>query len=177
MTVPAGIREQVRQRAKFACEYCGVTETDTGGLLTVDHIIPQSKGGGDSLDNLVYCCYRCNLHKADYLPISQDIPQLWNPRKEPPGQHFVELANGALYPVTETGTFTINILHLNRPPLISYRQKTRANPAEELLLHRHNELLIKMDNLLVQQNALLEEQERILPLLLHLIELMKGKPA
>jgi len=37
MTITADIREQVRQRANFACEFCGVTETDTGGHLTVDH--------------------------------------------------------------------------------------------------------------------------------------------
>ncbi|HZP82505.1 MAG TPA: hypothetical protein VFB21_12765 [Chthonomonadaceae bacterium] len=37
MTITALLREQVRQRANFACEYCGVTETDTASLLTIDH--------------------------------------------------------------------------------------------------------------------------------------------
>lgn len=43
MTLPARLREQVRRRANFACEFCGVTETDTGGQLTVDHFRPQAK--------------------------------------------------------------------------------------------------------------------------------------
>ena len=33
MSLPEAIREQVRRRAGFACEFCGVTETDTGGLV------------------------------------------------------------------------------------------------------------------------------------------------
>jgi hypothetical protein len=37
--------EQVRLRAKFACEYCGVTEADTGGELTIDHFQPDIRGG------------------------------------------------------------------------------------------------------------------------------------
>ena len=36
MSIPVELRDQVRQRANFACEYCGVAESDTGSLLTVD---------------------------------------------------------------------------------------------------------------------------------------------
>ena len=68
MTLPPELVEQVRRRANFACEYCGVTETDAGSLLTVDHFQPRSRDGTDDLSNLVYCCPRCNLHKADYWP-------------------------------------------------------------------------------------------------------------
>jgi outer membrane lipoprotein-sorting protein len=44
----------VRRRANFACEFCGVSETDAGGQLTVDHFQPRHKGGDDSLENLIY---------------------------------------------------------------------------------------------------------------------------
>jgi hypothetical protein len=37
MTITVDIREQVRQRANFACEFCGVSEINTGGQLTIDH--------------------------------------------------------------------------------------------------------------------------------------------
>jgi hypothetical protein len=37
MTLPCDLVEQVRQRAGFVCEYCGVTEVDVGGQLTIDH--------------------------------------------------------------------------------------------------------------------------------------------
>lgn len=60
MTIPAAVRLLVRQRASFACEYCGVTETAAGGELTVDHFRPVTHGGTDELANLIYCCQRCN---------------------------------------------------------------------------------------------------------------------
>jgi hypothetical protein len=36
MTVPADVQFLVRQRAGFACEYCGISEADIGGELTID---------------------------------------------------------------------------------------------------------------------------------------------
>jgi 5-methylcytosine-specific restriction endonuclease McrA len=65
MTISDEIRNRVRQRADFVCEYCGVTETDTGGILTIDHFQPKSRGGSDDPDNLIYCCNRCNQYKLD----------------------------------------------------------------------------------------------------------------
>jgi hypothetical protein len=36
------LKEQVRERANFACEYCGVSETDSAGELSIDHYCSQS---------------------------------------------------------------------------------------------------------------------------------------
>jgi hypothetical protein len=36
MSLAASIREQVRQRAQYTCEFCGTTEINTGGMLTID---------------------------------------------------------------------------------------------------------------------------------------------
>ena len=82
MSVSRETREKVRIRANFACEYCGVTETDSGSELTIDHFHPPSKGGDDGLDNLIYCCPRCNLYKSDYFPENPKDEPLWNPRLE-----------------------------------------------------------------------------------------------
>ena len=57
MSIKPAIREQVRQRAQLACEFCGITEADVGSQLTIDHFQPRAKGGDDSLDNLVYCSH------------------------------------------------------------------------------------------------------------------------
>ena len=38
------------------------------GADSVDHVVPRSRGGGHSWDNVVACCRRCNLRKADRLP-------------------------------------------------------------------------------------------------------------
>lgn len=53
MSLTASIREQVRQRAQCACEFCGVNEIDVGGMLTIDHFQPRTKAGSDTLENLV----------------------------------------------------------------------------------------------------------------------------
>jgi hypothetical protein len=43
MMIKAVVREQVRQRANFACEFCGISEIDAGGELTIDHFQPNSR--------------------------------------------------------------------------------------------------------------------------------------
>lgn len=64
---------QVRQRYEFRCGYCGVSEVDTGGELTVDHYHPVAAGGDDTDDNLVYACFKCNQYKGDYHPTEEDL--------------------------------------------------------------------------------------------------------
>jgi hypothetical protein len=114
------LRKQIRQRAHFACEFCGVSETDTGGELTIDHFQPKACGGLDTPENLLYCCARCNLYKMDYWPISPEHLLLWNPRLEPFADHFLDLDDGLLHPLTPIGAFTIKRLRLNRPPLVTH---------------------------------------------------------
>lgn len=55
-------RDSVFDRDGNQCVYCGSTEN-----LTLDHVIPISKGGSDDQDNLVCCCKRCNSSKNDKL--------------------------------------------------------------------------------------------------------------
>lgn len=45
MSISKALRKQVRQRANYACEFCSVSETDSGGELTIDHFQPVAKGG------------------------------------------------------------------------------------------------------------------------------------
>ncbi|SPE62862.1 conserved hypothetical protein [Verrucomicrobia bacterium] len=94
MTAGSATWEQARQRAGYACEFCGVSETDTGGQLTVDHFQPTTKGGTDDLGNLIYCCFRCNQYKQDYWPSDSRDLRLWNPRGELSRQHFIALDDG-----------------------------------------------------------------------------------
>lgn len=56
-------RFEVFKRDGFRCRYCGVTTASEE--LTVDHIIPVSKGGSDDLANLVTSCIPCNRGKSD----------------------------------------------------------------------------------------------------------------
>ncbi len=162
MMIDETIREKVRQRANFSCEFCGVDETDTGGRLTIDHFHPKSKGGDNRLDNLLYCCIRCNQYKFDYWPRKPSDPGLWNPRQDPAIDHFLSLGDGTLHPLTPTGAFTLRRLRLNRPPLIAHRLNKRRNMENTNQLLRYRELTRVLNQLSMQQAILLEEQRILL---------------
>jgi len=162
MTISTEARDAVRRRATFACEYCGVSETDTAGELTIDHYQPQTKGGTDDLENLLYSCVRCNQYKADYWPAEAHAPQLWNPRTEPASAHFVLIEDGTFYPLTAIGRFTLQRLRLNRPPLVTYRRRQQTREDERRLLRRYQEVLELLERLHAQQAVLLLEQQQLL---------------
>ena len=162
MSITAEIRLLVRQRANFRCEYCGVSETDAGSELTIDHFQPQAKGGNDDVNNLLYCCPRCNQYKADYWPLRPDDPNLWNPRHDPIDTHLIELPDGILYPRTSTGAFSMRRLRLNRMPLVAYRMRQRTQEQQQHLLSRYREIVVVLGQLFQQQAELLEEQQYLL---------------
>ncbi len=162
MSLPEVTRQQVRQRAQFACEYCGVSETDAAGTLSIDHFRPTIQGGSDSLENLLYCCWRCNQYKADYWPRNTSELSLWNPREQPSGRHFIEIEDGTLHALTSVGAFTLRRLRLNRGPLVAFRLGKRIQ-AEQLRLLTHFRRLVRVLGRLRRQNdVLLDEQKRLL---------------
>ena len=52
------------ERDNFRCQYCGLTPQE-GIQLQVDHITPKCLGGGDTEDNLITACDKCNAAKRD----------------------------------------------------------------------------------------------------------------
>jgi 5-methylcytosine-specific restriction endonuclease McrA len=56
-------RNNLFKRDDHTCQYCG-SEKD----LTIDHVIPRSKGGKTNWKNLVTACHRCNTMKGDKTP-------------------------------------------------------------------------------------------------------------
>ena len=63
---PAFTRFNVFLRDRFACQYCG--DPFPTHDLTFDHVIPRSRGGRTTWDNVVTACSPCNLVKGDHLP-------------------------------------------------------------------------------------------------------------
>jgi 5-methylcytosine-specific restriction endonuclease McrA len=55
-------RSMIYKRDRNSCQYCGSTSR-----LTIDHVIPKSKGGKDTWENLVVACSKCNTKKSDKL--------------------------------------------------------------------------------------------------------------
>jgi 5-methylcytosine-specific restriction endonuclease McrA len=67
-------RANIMLRDRYACQYCGSNRE-----LTIDHVVAQSKGGGNTWTNLVACCAACNSKKGD-----KSLEQLrWKLRQQP----------------------------------------------------------------------------------------------
>ena len=85
-------RRKITRRAVFArdgwqCQYCG-----SKANLTVDHVIPRSKGGASTWDNIVASCAPCNRRKGDALPQKVGM----HPRRPPRVPHpqvFIHVAS------------------------------------------------------------------------------------
>jgi 5-methylcytosine-specific restriction endonuclease McrA len=85
-------RRKITRRAVFArdgwtCQYCG-SRTN----LTVDHVIPRSKGGSSSWENIVASCAPCNRRKGDLLPEKANMVPRRAPRAPHP-QVFIHVAS------------------------------------------------------------------------------------
>jgi 5-methylcytosine-specific restriction endonuclease McrA len=70
-------RRGVLRRDQQRCAYCAASAS------TIDHVMPRSRGGADSWENLVACCLRCNNVKGDRTP--QEM--MWELRLVPAPPH------------------------------------------------------------------------------------------
>ncbi len=66
-------------RDRHRCQYCGSERH-----LTVDHVVPRSKGGTDTWDNLVTSCAPCNRKKGDSAPHVVGLSLMRKPRPPEP---------------------------------------------------------------------------------------------
>lgn len=57
-------RKNILRRDKNRCQYCGIASSD----LTIDHVLPKSRFGEDTWENLVTACVDCNNTKGDRTP-------------------------------------------------------------------------------------------------------------
>jgi 5-methylcytosine-specific restriction endonuclease McrA len=85
-------RRKITRRAVFArddwtCQYCGSRSN-----LTVDHIVPRSKGGASTWENIVASCAPCNRRKGNVSPVQAGMQLLKQPRS--PSPHvFIQVAS------------------------------------------------------------------------------------
>lgn len=59
-------RRNIFVRDNFRCQYCGCVPREDD--LTIDHVIPRSRGGRTTWENVVLACTRCNTRKGNHLP-------------------------------------------------------------------------------------------------------------
>ncbi len=93
-------RKGVLVRDSYTCIYCGVKPgTIQGGKvvaksdLTVDHIIPRSRGGKDHWSNTACACYVCNHRKGNRLPNEAGMKLRWEPKM--PRTSYLVIAIGS----------------------------------------------------------------------------------
>ncbi|MCW2504022.1 MAG: nuclease [Actinomycetia bacterium] len=87
--VPRWSRVGVLERDRFTCAYCG------GRATTVDHVLPRSRGGGDTWLNTVASCGPCNNAKGSRTPAEAGLRSLFEAR-EPRQRTSLLLAVGSL---------------------------------------------------------------------------------
>lgn len=73
--VPPVNRREVLRRDRHTCQYCGSSKR-----LTLDHVIPLSKGGQHRWDNVVTACEQCNQRKSDRTPTEASMPLHTKPK-------------------------------------------------------------------------------------------------
>ena len=71
-------RKNILLRDRYTCQFCG--RAFPAHELTLDHVIPRSRGGHTDWDNLVACCHACNSLKGDRLPEEAGLKLLRSPR-------------------------------------------------------------------------------------------------
>ncbi len=67
--IPAVSRREVFRRDRHVCQYCGSTHP-----LTLDHVLPRSRGGLHRWENVVTACVTCNGRKGDRTPQEANMP-------------------------------------------------------------------------------------------------------
>ena len=77
-------RRNLFKRDRFTCQYCG--QQPGSEELTIDHVMPRSRGGLSSWENCVLACVECNTRKADRTPLEAGmllrkapVRPLWKP--------------------------------------------------------------------------------------------------
>lgn len=118
----------IAERAVYRCEYCHAPESVFNFPFEVEHILPQSRGGSDSLDNLALACHACNLFKSDFETGPDEENQaevaLFHPRRDTWEQHFaVDTVQATILGRTPTGRATVERLQMNRPRQLAARRR------------------------------------------------------
>lgn len=121
------LHARLQSQAGPRCGYCRTSSKVIGQPLTVEHIIPISRGGSSDEDNLWLSCRRCNEYKGPQVeaidPESGARVPLFNPRKQPWHEHFAWSGDGMMIiGLTPCGRATIAALKLNNTDIVAARR-------------------------------------------------------
>jgi len=129
--ITAAQRRFVAQRANYCCEYCLSQHEFSPDPFSIEHIIPQSKGGTDELENLALACQGCNNKKYNHTqardPVTGETVTLYHPRQHSWSEHFTWNEDyRLLIGLTPIGRATIERIQLNRSGVMNLRKLLHA---------------------------------------------------
>ena len=121
------LKELLFGRANGLCEYCKSPANISSQPFIIEHIIPKSKGGETTENNLALSCQGCNNHKYNKISgidtVTQEDVKLFHPRNQTWKEHFswsddvLEILG-----INATGRITVEELKLNRQELKNLRK-------------------------------------------------------
>jgi len=121
------MRDQVRRRAAYRCEYCLLAEGLHPSRFTLEHVVAEKHGGLTELWNLAWACLHCNLHKGtdlvgrDGTGSSAKLVPLFNRRRHKWSRHF-RFEGPYVIPRTAIGRVTVGVLAMNEPDRVQLRE-------------------------------------------------------
>ncbi|WP_372719336.1 HNH endonuclease [Novipirellula sp.] len=123
--MPLDLKRRVREAFGSCCAYCKTAESLTVVTFEVEHIIPISRGGLSSFDNLCLACPACNRFKSDRtagkLPTGTEVP-LFHPLRDDWADHFDWTVDGTvIVGLTDSGKATVESLKMNRNQVVRVR--------------------------------------------------------
>lgn len=134
-------REYLRFDFWYSCAYCSISEVEAQGIgFEIDHFEPQSVCQGDvhGYANLMWACSTCNGNKSNIWPSPRHLSEGYRyvrPDREDPSEHFRYVAY-LLYPKTNAGQWTIQVLFLNSDVLKRLRRlRERIFGAQKAIAH------------------------------------------
>lgn len=125
--VPRALRTRVAEQACHRCGYCLTAEHISEMLLTIEHLLPEARGGKTEEDNLWLACVDCNDYKGDRIeaadPVTGEVVRLFDPRHQRWHEHFAWSPDGTeIVGRTAIGRATVVALKLNRLFLVQARR-------------------------------------------------------
>lgn len=119
------LREFVRQRAGYRCEYCRMPQEYDVLPFQIDHIISLKHRGSSEESNLALSCYNCNAYKSPNIAgidvETGEVTRLFHPRCDQWAKHFL-WDDSYLLGRTAIGRTTVDVLSINLAQRVELRQ-------------------------------------------------------
>jgi hypothetical protein len=126
--IPVDLKAQIQQHDCGRCSYCLTQEVNSGIALSFDHILPLSRGGTTSFENVCLACRSCNEFKSDQIqaidPLTGGLVSLFHPRQQSWQEHFAWSEDGTrIEGRSAIGRATVLALQLSHATIVVARRR------------------------------------------------------